>query len=211
MGGFYAETFVASTGAVSKGLMNMGKRGSVVAFFAIMSLAFDVVASMSGQVKDLASYVDPFVGTTATGHTTPAAAYPFGMVQAGPDTGNGKWAYCAWSSYTLNGVRFDRYLVAGETSMGNIEVDSAFDWSDNYAGDGTDEEIIIDTTRLETMLGDVAVAAHPDDKRYQKYKGKYLKHPFLDKKIPFIFDSFVDPNFGTGAVKITPAHDFDDF
>lgn len=81
----------------------------------------------------------------------------------------------------------------------------------SYKVDGTDEEIIIDTTRLETMLGDVAVAAHPDDKRYQKYKGKYLKHPFLDKKIPFIFDSFVDPNFGTGAVKITPAHDFDDF
>ncbi|KAF0982565.1 hypothetical protein FDP41_011495 [Naegleria fowleri] len=74
------------------------------------------------------------------------------------------------------------------------------------------EEIVIATTRPETMLGDVAVAVHPDDPRYKKFHGKTLVHPFLDRKLKVITDAtLVDMNFGTGAVKITPAHDANDF
>lgn len=74
------------------------------------------------------------------------------------------------------------------------------------------QEIVVATTRLETMLGDVAVAIHPDDPRYKSLHGKFLCHPFLDKKIPIVCDSvLVDMNFGTGAVKVTPAHDPNDY
>ncbi|EAS36807.3 valyl-tRNA synthetase [Coccidioides immitis RS] len=80
-----------------------------------------------------------------------------------------------------------------------------------YEIDGTDEKIQVATTRPETMLGDTGIAVHPDDKRYQKYIGKYAKHPFVDRLLPIVPDDKVDPEFGTGAVKITPAHDFNDF
>lgn len=73
-------------------------------------------------------------------------------------------------------------------------------------------EIIVATTRLETMLGDMAVAVHPDDPRYKGLHGKLLVHPFLDRKLPIVCDPvLVDMNFGTGAVKVTPAHDHNDF
>ncbi|KEG14433.1 valyl-tRNA synthetase [Trypanosoma grayi] len=76
----------------------------------------------------------------------------------------------------------------------------------------SDDEIIIATTRPETILGDTAVAVHPDDERYKKYHGKRLKCPFRDDTIPLILDPIlVDVNFGTGAVKITPSHDPNDF
>jgi valyl-tRNA synthetase len=78
--------------------------------------------------------------------------------------------------------------------------------------DLTDERIIIATTRPETMLGDTAIAVHPDDSRYTHLHGKFAVHPFLDRRIPIITDSItVDMSFGTGAVKITPAHDPNDF
>lgn len=81
-----------------------------------------------------------------------------------------------------------------------------------YKVDGSDEEIVVATTRLETMLGDTAVAVHPDDPRYQHLIGKMLQHPFVDRKIPIIADSIlVDMSFGTGAVKVTPAHDPNDY
>uniref|UniRef100_A0A674BQJ9 valine--tRNA ligase n=1 Tax=Salmo trutta TaxID=8032 RepID=A0A674BQJ9_SALTR len=73
------------------------------------------------------------------------------------------------------------------------------------------EEVIVATTRIETMLGDSAVAVHPADPRYQHLKGKMVLHPFCDRKMPIVFDEFVDVNFGTGAVKITPAHDHNDY
>lgn len=76
--------------------------------------------------------------------------------------------------------------------------------------DGTDS-LIIATTRPETMLGDVAVAVHPEDLRYASLVGKQIVLPLSNRKIPLIADPFVDREFGTGAVKITPAHDFDDF
>jgi valyl-tRNA synthetase len=73
-------------------------------------------------------------------------------------------------------------------------------------------EIVVATTRPETMLGDTAVAVHPDDERYKGIIGKYLVHPINGRKIPIIADAeLVDPEFGTGAVKITPAHDPNDF
>ena len=73
-------------------------------------------------------------------------------------------------------------------------------------------EIVVATTRPETMLGDTAVAVHPDDERYKALIGKTVKHPFTGREIPIIADPvLVDPAFGTGAVKITPAHDFSDF
>uniref|UniRef100_A0A6Q2Y555 valine--tRNA ligase n=1 Tax=Esox lucius TaxID=8010 RepID=A0A6Q2Y555_ESOLU len=74
-----------------------------------------------------------------------------------------------------------------------------------------DEEVIVATTRIETMLGDTAVAVHPADPRYQHLKGKMVVHPFCDRKMPVVFDDFVDVSFGTGAVKITPAHDQNDY
>lgn len=82
-----------------------------------------------------------------------------------------------------------------------------------YRVKGTDKLITVATTRLETMLGDVAVAVHPDDPRYKDYVGKELEHPFCpDRKILVITDSeLVDMNYGTGAVKITPAHDPNDY
>ncbi|XP_019948459.2 valine--tRNA ligase [Paralichthys olivaceus] len=80
-----------------------------------------------------------------------------------------------------------------------------------YKVDGSDEEVIVATTRIETMLGDTAVAVHPTDPRYQHLKGKMVLHPFCDRKMPIVFDDFVDMSFGTGAVKITPAHDHNDY
>ncbi len=72
-------------------------------------------------------------------------------------------------------------------------------------------EIIVATTRPETMLGDTAVAVHPKDKRYSKWVGKNLVLPLTQRKIPIIVDDYVDQEFGSGAVKITPAHDFNDY
>ncbi len=71
--------------------------------------------------------------------------------------------------------------------------------------------ITVATTRPETMFGDAAVMVHPSDKRYKTYIGKSVKLPLTDREIPIIADDYVDPKFGTGAVKVTPAHDFNDF
>ena len=71
---------------------------------------------------------------------------------------------------------------------------------------------MVATTRPETMLGDTAVAVHPEDERYRDLVGKKVSHPLTDREIPIIADAIlVDPKFGTGAVKVTPAHDFNDF
>ncbi|MFZ2511100.1 MAG: valine--tRNA ligase [Gordonia sp. (in: high G+C Gram-positive bacteria)] len=80
-------------------------------------------------------------------------------------------------------------------------------------GSMNDDEphIVVATTRMETMLGDTAIAVHPDDERYRHLVGTELAHPFLERAIPVIADSYVDPEFGSGAVKITPAHDPNDF
>ncbi|KAJ7991808.1 hypothetical protein DPEC_G00287710 [Dallia pectoralis] len=80
-----------------------------------------------------------------------------------------------------------------------------------YPLDGQDGEVKVSTTRPETMLGDVAIAVHPDDPRYQAIHGKHCRHPFTDRLLPIITDTMVDVELGTGAVKVTPAHDHADF
>lgn len=80
-----------------------------------------------------------------------------------------------------------------------------------YKVENSGEEIIVATTRIETMLGDTAVAVHPQDERYKHLHGKFVVHPFCDRRLPIVCDEFVDMNFGTGAVKITPAHDPNDY
>ncbi|MCD5390506.1 valine--tRNA ligase [candidate division NPL-UPA2 bacterium] len=81
----------------------------------------------------------------------------------------------------------------------------------NYPLESGQDQLTVATTRPETMLGDVAVAVHPDDKRYQRFIGKTLILPLVGRQLPIIIDERIDPSFGTGAVKITPAHDPDDF
>ncbi|KAG8552851.1 hypothetical protein GDO81_003110 [Engystomops pustulosus] len=80
-----------------------------------------------------------------------------------------------------------------------------------YKVQDSGEEVVVATTRVETMLGDTAVAVHPQDQRYQHLRGKSVVHPFSSRLLPIVFDEFVDTSFGTGAVKITPAHDQTDY
>lgn len=81
-----------------------------------------------------------------------------------------------------------------------------------YPVENSDEQIVVATTRLETMLGDTAVAVHPEDPRYKHLHGKFVVHPFNGRRIPIVTDAeLVDMSFGTGAVKITPAHDPNDY
>ncbi|MFJ4435960.1 valine--tRNA ligase [Streptomyces sp. NPDC088923] len=99
------------------------------------------------------------------------------------------------------------------TAISDIEVEYQDDDGELVSmryGDG-DESIVVATTRAETMLGDTAVAVHPDDERYQHLIGKLIKLPLTDRSIPVVADAHVDPEFGTGAVKVTPAHDPNDF
>ena len=85
-------------------------------------------------------------------------------------------------------------------------------WSFAYPLADGSGEIVVATTRPETMLGDTAVAVHPDDERYTALIGKKVRHPILGREFPIVADAIlVDPKFGTGAVKVTPAHDFNDF
>ncbi len=102
-----------------------------------------------------------------------------------------------------------------QTAVSDLEVESVEKdgslWSIHYpAADGS-QGLVVATTRPETLLGDVAVAVNPDDPRYQHLIGQSLRLPLTDRVIPVIADSYVDQEFGTGCVKITPAHDFNDF
>src|SRR4029079_6749914 len=80
-----------------------------------------------------------------------------------------------------------------------------------YPVEGSDRKLIVATTRPETMLGDTGVAVHPDDERYRDLIGEHAILPLVGRRIPIIADAYSDPEKGTGAVKITPAHDFNDF
>jgi len=84
-------------------------------------------------------------------------------------------------------------------------------WHIRYRVTGSDESLTVATTRPETMLGDTALAVHPDDLRYQHLHGKTVLLPLMNREIPVIADTMVDPKFGTGVVKVTPAHDANDF
>jgi valyl-tRNA synthetase len=99
------------------------------------------------------------------------------------------------------------------TALSDIEVDHTEDEGELVSiryGDG-DDSIVVATTRAETMLGDTAVAVHPDDERYTQLIGREVELPLTGRRIPIIADPHVDPAFGTGAVKVTPAHDPNDF
>jgi len=84
-------------------------------------------------------------------------------------------------------------------------------WHIRYPIEGMDRAIVVATTRPETMLGDTAVAVHPDDERYRDLVGRHVIMPLTGRRIPIVADNYSDPEKGTGAVKITPAHDFNDF
>ena len=113
------------------------------------------------------------------------------------------------------GERIVNYCTEHQTSFADIEVEHKNEkgklWKIAYPTLDKIGEIIIATTRPETMLGDVAVAVHPDDERYKKLIGTRILLPIVDKEIPIIADEYVDMSYGTGAVKITPAHDLNDF
>ena len=102
-----------------------------------------------------------------------------------------------------------------QTALSDLEVVTSEEkgslWHMKYPIDGLDDYIVVATTRPETMLGDTAVAVHPDDKRYKNLIGKLVNLPLTDRKIPIIADDYVDQEFGTGCLKITPGHDFNDF
>ena len=113
------------------------------------------------------------------------------------------------------GERIVNYCTKHQTSFADIEVEHKNEkgklWKIAYPTLDKIGEIIIATTRPETMLGDVAVAVHPDDERYKKLIGTRILLPIVDKEIPIIADEYVDMSYGTGVVKITPAHDPNDF
>jgi valyl-tRNA synthetase len=101
------------------------------------------------------------------------------------------------------------------TALSDLEVEhedkKGHLWHLRYPVIGTDRYLVVATTRPETMLGDTAVAVHPEDDRYKELVGKKVLLPLVNREIPIIADDYVDKEFGSGAVKITPAHDFNDF
>jgi valyl-tRNA synthetase len=113
------------------------------------------------------------------------------------------------------GERIVSYCTTHQTSFADIEVEHKNEkgklWKIAYPTLDKIGEIIISTTRPETLLGDVAIAVHPEDPRYKDLIGTRVMLPLVEREIPIIGDEYADPNFGTGAVKITPAHDPNDF
>ncbi|KZV14984.1 hypothetical protein F511_09453 [Dorcoceras hygrometricum] len=109
-------------------------------------------------------------------------------------------------------VNWDPVLgtAVSDLEVNNVERDGHM-WAIRYPVAGSDESLVVATTRPETMLGDVAVAVHPEDERYAHLVGKTLQLPLSGRRIPVIADDYVDREFGTGCVKITPAHDFNDY
>ena len=118
--------------------------------------------------------------------------------------------------YIYKGSRIINWCPVCKTSISDAEVlhedQDGFFWHINYPIAGEEGRFVeIATTRPETLLGDTAVAVNPEDERYRDFVGKTLKLPLTDREIPVIADSYVDKEFGTGCVKITPAHDPHDF
>lgn len=118
--------------------------------------------------------------------------------------------------YIYRGDRIINYCISCGTAVSDAEVEHedahGHMWKIRYPyADGSEGGIEIETTRPETMLGDLAVAVHPDDDRYTDRIGKTVRVPLIDREIPIIADDYVDPSFGSGAVKITPSHDPNDF
>ena len=123
--------------------------------------------------------------------------------------------WCVNLNTTISNLEVDTKELTGRTLLDVPGYDRKVEFGVltyfKYAVEGSEETITVGTTRLETMLGDTAVAVHPDDARYKHLIGKTVRHPFIDRSIPIVADTVADPEFGTGAVKITPAHDANDF
>nr|XP_057904054.1 valine--tRNA ligase, mitochondrial isoform X2 [Doryrhamphus excisus] len=121
---------------------------------------------------------------------------------------------CALES-AISDIEVDSKELCGETMLcvpgyqHKVEFGTMVTFA--YPLEGCDGEVEVSTTRPETMLGDVAVAVHPSDPRYQAFHGKLCRHPFTDRLLPIVTDAMVDMEMGTGAVKVTPAHDHSDF
>ncbi len=113
------------------------------------------------------------------------------------------------------GTRITNWCPCCNTALSDIEVEHENEqghlWHLRYQVEGTDQYVEIATTRPETMFGDTGVAVHPEDERYKDLVGKTLLLPIVNRSIPLFADAYVDPAFGTGAVKVTPAHDPNDF
>ena len=113
------------------------------------------------------------------------------------------------------GDRIINWCPHDKTALSDAEVEhkeqEGHMWTFRYPIDGEDDAIMISTTRPETIPGDLAIAVNPEDDRYKDYIGKHAIIPVIERKIPIIADSYVDSEFGTGAVKITPSHDPNDF
>lgn len=125
--------------------------------------------------------------------------------------------WCVRLNTTLSNLEVDQKQLAGRTLMSvpGYDAKEKFEFgvitSFAYPLEGG-ERVVVATTRPETMLGDTAIAVHPDDERYRHLHGKYAVHPFVEgRRIPIVTDEMVDREFGTGAVKITPAHDQNDW
>lgn len=120
--------------------------------------------------------------------------------------------------HLYRGLRMIHWDVEAQTALSNEEViyneagEQSQLYSVQYKIDGEDDEyVIIATTRPETIFADTAIAVNPDDERYQHLKGKYAIVPFVNRRIPIIFDEYVEKDFGTGCLKVTPAHDLNDY
>ncbi|MCK5728179.1 MAG: valine--tRNA ligase, partial [Methylococcales bacterium] len=113
------------------------------------------------------------------------------------------------------GKRLVNWDCVLHTAVSDLEVlsteEKGFMWHMRYPLCNGEGHLVVATTRPETMLGDAAIAVHPDDERYQHLIGQFVEIPLAGRKIPIIADDYVDADFGTGCVKITPAHDFNDY
>ncbi|KAJ7230406.1 tRNA synthetases class I-domain-containing protein [Mycena pura] len=125
--------------------------------------------------------------------------------------------WCVRLNTTLSNLEVEQQQLPGRTLLNvpGYDPKERFEFgvlvSFAYCIENSDEKIVVATTRPETMLGDSAIAVHPDDPRYKHLYGKYAVHPFINRRMPIVCDEIVDIEFGTGAVKITPAHDPNDY
>ena len=117
--------------------------------------------------------------------------------------------------HIYRGIRMVNWDPQAQTAVSDEEVIYKEDQSKlyhiNYRVEGEDDYITIATTRPETILGDTAVCVHPEDERFMRFHGKRVLVPLIDRAVPIIVDEYVDREFGTGALKITPAHDINDY
>ncbi|KAK2755898.1 valine--tRNA ligase [Arachnomyces sp. PD_36] len=123
--------------------------------------------------------------------------------------------WCTQLNTALSTLEVENKEITGRTLLSVPGYDKKVEFGVlthfKYPIEGSEETIEVATTRPETMLGDSGIAVHPDDSRYTHLVGKFARHPFTDRLLKIVKDTYVDPEFGTGAVKLTPAHDFNDY